>query len=280
MTTVNRIGFTYLSSDRDGPYRLNVIFVHGLRGHPKHTWGGVDEQSKTQTVLRSTSREFFSRLGRRHKTPESNKTETSSSLRSPFWPKEFLADDIPEARIWTYGYNADVIEGIFRASNKNSISNHGRDLADPVVFIAHSLGGIIVKDIASNLARLALQDSNKKILESLEVNGEVLDNIQEEFKTIVHECGLRIHSFQEARGPLGMKGFDGKVVDDFSSKVDLPRTYETVESIDADHRQMAGHISMFLSLKTNVSSAVMSPSRDLLKSYLGLIAAKELHFLG
>ena len=29
-----------------------------------------------------------------------------------------------------------------------------------------------------------------------------------------------------------------KVVDDFSSKVDLPRTYETVESVDADHRQM------------------------------------------
>lgn len=110
--------------------------------------------------------------------------------------------------------------------------------------------------IASNLARLALQDSNKKILESLEVNGEVLDNIQEEFKTIVHEHALKIHSFQEARGLSGIKGFDGKVssfmlgisermlsksiqvVDDFSSKVDFPRTYETVESVDADHRRM------------------------------------------
>jgi hypothetical protein len=30
-----------------------------------------------------------------------------------------------------------------------------------------------------------------------------------------------------------------QVVDDFSSKLDLPRAIETVESIDADHMQMA-----------------------------------------
>ena len=66
-------------------------------------------------------------------------------------------------------------------------------------------------EIASNLARLALQDSNKKIIETLEVNSEVLDNIHEEFKSIVHECGTRIHSFQEARGISGMKGLHEKV---------------------------------------------------------------------
>jgi hypothetical protein len=30
--------------------------------------------------------------------------------------------------VWTYGYNADVI-GIFQTNNKNSVSQHGRDLA-------------------------------------------------------------------------------------------------------------------------------------------------------
>jgi hypothetical protein len=65
--------------------------------------------------------------------------------------------------------------------------------------------------IASNLARLALQDSNKKIAETLEVNSEVLDNIHDEFKMIVHRSGIRIHSFQEARGILGMKGLHNKV---------------------------------------------------------------------
>jgi hypothetical protein len=31
--------------------------------------------------------------------------------------------------VWTYGYNADVIGGLFQANNKNSISQHGRDLS-------------------------------------------------------------------------------------------------------------------------------------------------------
>jgi hypothetical protein len=65
--------------------------------------------------------------------------------------------------------------------------------------------------IASNLARLALQDTNKKILETLEINNEVLDNIHEDFKTIVFKGSIKIHSFQEARGISGMKGLDEKV---------------------------------------------------------------------
>lgn len=31
--------------------------------------------------------------------------------------------------MWTYGYNADVIGGLFQATNDNSISQHGRDLS-------------------------------------------------------------------------------------------------------------------------------------------------------
>jgi len=66
-------------------------------------------------------------------------------------------------------------------------------------------------EIAANLARLALQDSNKRLLETLEVSSEILDNIHEEFKTIVHKSGIKIHSFQEAQGVSGMKGLDNKV---------------------------------------------------------------------
>ena len=65
--------------------------------------------------------------------------------------------------------------------------------------------------IASNLARLALQDSNKKILETFEVNNEVLDNIHEEFKTFVFAGAIKIYSFQEAQGITGMKGVSAKV---------------------------------------------------------------------
>jgi hypothetical protein len=65
--------------------------------------------------------------------------------------------------------------------------------------------------IVSNFALLALQDSNTRVLETLEVNSEVLDNIHEQFKTIVHKNGVKTHSFQEARGITGMKGLHEKV---------------------------------------------------------------------
>jgi hypothetical protein len=65
--------------------------------------------------------------------------------------------------------------------------------------------------VASNLARLALQDSNKGILGTLEVNDEVLDNIHEDFKKITHGTGIKFHSFQEARGIAGMRGLHNKV---------------------------------------------------------------------
>lgn len=286
MAEVYRIGFTELSGSdgaRNDPYRVNIVFVHGLRGHPSGTWeDSNDVGSKGESDASSKRKTFKSFFEAKPaiSTTDGKKSEESSASRKLFWPKDYLTQDIPQARVWTYGYNADVIGGLFQANNKNSVSQHGRDLAvrvereieneDPILFVAHSLGGIIVKDamhkskacrsrtrliiflgtphrgsayagwgeIASNLARLALQDSHKKIIETLEVNSEVLDNIHEEFKSVVHESGTRIHSFQEARGLSGMKGLHGKVVDDFSSKLDLPRPLETVESIDANHIQM------------------------------------------
>ncbi|KAL2672302.1 hypothetical protein Neosp_013005 [[Neocosmospora] mangrovei] len=278
MTKVRDIGFTCLGTS-EGSYRFNVIFVHGLRGHPKRTWGGSDETSQTPTATASGSRGRSIKSFFRRSRPSPN-TTPDVELQKPFWPDEFLAQDLREARVWTYGYNANVIEGLFQASNQNSVSQHGRDLAvrferevdneDPVIFVVHSLGGIVVKDairrseacrsrtkfviflgtphrgsqyagwgmIASNLASCALQDTNKRIIQTLEVNSEVLDNIHEEFVKIVLETGLKIHSFQEGRGLSGVKGFSGKVVDDFSSKFDLPPTIQTVESIDADHSRM------------------------------------------
>ncbi|KAK4443240.1 Alpha/Beta hydrolase protein, partial [Podospora aff. communis PSN243] len=269
----------------------SIIFVHGLRGHPRHTWE-VKEPQATPTGQPPTprKRDRFKATFRSKPKPTRDddlnsgldSTASTSSAGSIFWPNDFLVDDLPDARIWTYGYNADVI-GVFQAGNKNSISQHGRDLSvkierevfatnrDPIVFVAHSLGGIVVKDaihrseacqqrcrfivflgtphrgsesadwgkIAANLAALALQDSNRRILDALKVESEVLDNIQENFVNLLDKSGIRVHSFQEAKGMTGVKGLHGKVVNDFSSKFGLPRGLERVESIDADHRMMA-----------------------------------------
>lgn len=63
----------------------------------------------------------------------------------------------------------------------------------------------------SNLARLTGQDSNKKLLEALDLNSEVLDNIHEEFNMIAFKGTIKVHSFQEAHGITGMRGLKNKV---------------------------------------------------------------------
>ncbi|KAI9685382.1 MAG: hypothetical protein M1822_004513 [Bathelium mastoideum] len=291
MASVRRIGFTRLfgGEGNNDQRTLNVVFIHGLRGHPRRTWEAAAGATNTSdaTEKRKGLRSLLKERAVRSPSTSTEQAQGSSTLPSPtvFWPEEYLASDLPQAQLWTYGYNADVVGGLFQANNQNSISNHGRNLSvklereinneKPIAFVVHSLGGVIIKDAIrrsekirnrtkliiflgtphrgspyagwgqaiSNLARVALQDSNKKLLQTLEVNSEVLDNIHEEFKTIASKGLFKIHSFQEARGIVGMKGLDQKVVDDFSSKLDLPNPLEIVESIDANHMQMARYSS-------------------------------------
>lgn len=75
-----------------------------------------------------------------------------STLQRLSWLEKFRMLDIPKARLWTYGYNG---------GNKNSVSDHARDLAvklkreigegnykDPIIFVAHGLGTILVKSVS------------------------------------------------------------------------------------------------------------------------------------
>ncbi|KAF7171952.1 hypothetical protein CNMCM5623_004227 [Aspergillus felis] len=74
-----------------------------------------------------------------------------------YWPKDLLPTDCPEARIMVWGYDTIITRGITAPANKGTIFSHARDLLydlhrerprdRPLIFVAHSLGGIVVKEM-------------------------------------------------------------------------------------------------------------------------------------
>lgn len=109
--------------------------MHGLRGHPRTTWEtsrNTPSSSDLPTAAskRKTIKSLFNTRSRHPHIAAGKGDHGNSSADKVFWPAEFLDHDLPEARVWTYGYNADMIGGLFEANNNNSISQHGRDLAN------------------------------------------------------------------------------------------------------------------------------------------------------
>ncbi len=103
--------------------------MHGLRGHPRHTWEATRAANGegTQTAAPKKRRPITSFF--HSKPPTSSTIKPNEELSDKlFWPDEYLTRDIPDARVWTYGYNADAISGFFQANNKNGVSQHSRDL--------------------------------------------------------------------------------------------------------------------------------------------------------
>lgn len=122
----------------------SIVFVHGLRGHPRKTWEypalAQQDVLGTNAVGLGTVPGKKSRLfgNLKHKILKSSTPARSSlqiagssglekSSETIYWPADLLPSVVPSAKIWTYGYNADVHGGFFQPNNKNSILEHGND---------------------------------------------------------------------------------------------------------------------------------------------------------
>ena len=89
--------------------------------------------------------------------------EAESKVELPsdvYWPADLAPMAAPDSRIFTYGYDTKVPHRAVRQGSKNTVRDHAWDLLTtlellrrapseerrPVLFVAHSLGGIVVKD--------------------------------------------------------------------------------------------------------------------------------------
>jgi len=87
------------------------------------------------------------------------------------WLRDFLPEKLPNARILLFGYNANVAFETSTAGVReqamnllNRIASKREDAEDrPIVFVAHSLGGIVVKRV---LVEAKLDESYKSIREA------------------------------------------------------------------------------------------------------------------
>jgi hypothetical protein len=88
---------------------------------------------------------------------------TNPKAPKPFWPEKFLPLDIPSSRIFTWGFESDIKKFFLAGDEKNTLAWLGDRLLDdvldqnwrggcpdrPIIFVAHSLGGLIVKKVCS-----------------------------------------------------------------------------------------------------------------------------------
>ncbi|KAJ5752545.1 hypothetical protein N7520_009462 [Penicillium odoratum] len=149
---------------------------------------------------------------------ESNWTNKQSKA---FWPKQLLPCDLPTARIWTFGYDADII-GALRTASLNTLRDHGKSLMHDLSLAPLRLGSTLLcarespqqhhKDLfkltfaiafmgtphvgsaqanwATPLTRLArvLRRTNTEIVQVLEPGSEMLANLQQGFHTMLEDC--------------------------------------------------------------------------------------------
>ncbi|KAF8526903.1 hypothetical protein BU17DRAFT_61881 [Hysterangium stoloniferum] len=88
---------------------------------------------------------------------DGNRELSWTAHNSVLWLRDLLPADIPDARIFTYGYNAATSERL--QLSKLTIHDHAEQLINkvvqeresdntssrPIIFIAHSMGGIVLK---------------------------------------------------------------------------------------------------------------------------------------
>lgn len=144
------------------PIFADIVFVHGLMGHPRDTWLFVEKpnaQSPSVPQDAAQKRSLRTKLFGRDKARGKSHNKPVEDTHYCFWPYDLLPKDdiLSNARILLYGYDSHPTHFYKSGTNRMTITQHAENLMHnvasvrvqcrgrPLIFIAHSLGGILVK---------------------------------------------------------------------------------------------------------------------------------------
>ncbi|KIV87767.1 hypothetical protein PV11_03289 [Exophiala sideris] len=227
---------------------VDIVFIHGLPGDRERTW-------------------------------------THEAALEP-WPKAILPDHLPSARILTFGYDAYIVRKGKAVTNQ--LMDHSKDFLNALtsqrhskrassralIFVAHSLGGLVCKDAilhsrnnpephlraiyestvaiaflgtphgGSDLASWArlpvkalgvLKSTNTDLLSVLQTSSEVLRRVQDDFLSMIRDLASQGRSLKiTCFWESQPMPFAGTIVE--RSSATLPG-YNAI-SIHANHRDM------------------------------------------
>ncbi|KAL2538089.1 alpha/beta-hydrolase superfamily protein [Forsythia ovata] len=114
---------------------LDVVFIHGLRGGPFKTWRLSEDKSSTKSGL-------------------VEKIDEEAGKQGTFWPGEWLSADFPHARLFSLKYKTNLTQWSGASLPLQEVSSMlleklvAAGIGDrPVVFVTHSMGGLVVKQM-------------------------------------------------------------------------------------------------------------------------------------
>ncbi|KAF2139899.1 uncharacterized protein K452DRAFT_335834 [Aplosporella prunicola CBS 121167] len=252
--------------------------------NPRSEPSSVGAKPRSRTQAKSTERVRYATS--EDEVASDYETDKGHYQRPIFWPADLLPNDCPKARIITWGYDSKITNHFMDQTNKNNIFSHGKDLLfaldrerkidKPLIFVAHSLGGIMalaisfqssekeisnfvnstaavvflgtpqrgsanfanLGDIARKAASFVGMGTNPLILDSLGLKNSDLERCQDSFTNLWRILDFRVKTFQEPNAvtSVGVGLLNEKVVPNISSCLGDPR--EHAESIEANHMEM------------------------------------------
>lgn len=119
--------------------------------------GRIETVSTRQNSKHALGKRLSSIFGRTNKKDLGIKNKNTEP--EVYWPLDLLPLDFPKVRILTYGYDSHITNWFKGPAMQLDIFSYGESLLNglearrreeaerPLIFIVHSLGGLILKDV-------------------------------------------------------------------------------------------------------------------------------------